>query len=513
MRRLSADAGRVEVMTPGGCGCLESSIVGCLFCCHCCSSERLGSQMAFFPPRPPSYALMQDVRGKIHARYTDGGSQITAGGRLAAFDATLVRTKRDTNVVVLFMDASTSAVGDPRDAITLIVSHGNALDAAMFVPFGRRLRDTLGVNIVLYDYSGYGVSTGKPGVRGVYADLEAVVDWCVDVKKFEPARIVLYGQSIGSAPTCRYAAKAGETNDALRRELKHPRAQTPGARDEDSRETNVFSQNFSTSSDDARGASATFRGKSNKVAAAPVDSKDADSKDAMTQCFSKDAMTLGVFRGGKTTHHPIGGVVLVSPIMSGLNVVSGEDPGCCAPASVFAACDVFPNHKHAAKIRCPTLVVHGTRDVQVPIRHGEVLFAALSDPSPAAGRTPATSRGEGKRFDGAREDASLSRREAPHPEPYWVRGAGHDDVYERNPAAFLDRIRVFLESVNRAASLRATMPKRGGADFNAVRDSAERAREAAADVLAAGNDFLGAERGRARRDGGAPVRVMEMTRD
>ena len=488
MRRLSADAGRVSVVTPGGCGCLESSIVGCLFCCHCCSSERLGSQMAFFPPRPPTYALLQDVRGKIHARYTDGGSQITAGGRLAAFETTLVRTKRDTNVVVLFMDAPTSAAGDPRDAITLIVSHGNALDAAMFVPFGRRLRDTLGVNIVLYDYSGYGVSTGKPSARGVYADLEAVVDWCVLEKKFEPARIVLDGQSIGSAPTCGYAAKAGETRDAFVR------------RDEAFFVTNR-SKTFSTSSDATRDA---LRGKSNKVAAAPVD--PADSKeDATAQCL--DAMTPSTpfDRGGKgKTHHPIGGVVLVSPIMSGLNVVSGEDPGCCAPASVFAACDVFPNHKHAAEIRCPTLVVHGTRDVQVPIRHGEVLFAALS----AEG---VRKRGERKR-GASLPDASLP--EAFHPEPYWVKGAGHDDVYERNPAAFLDRIRVFLESVNRTASLRAMMPTRGGADFNAVRDSAERAREEAAD--AAGNvsgNVSGATRERASRNGGAPVRVMEMTRD
>ena len=483
MRRLSADAGRVSVVTPGGCGCLESSIVGCLFCCHCCSSERLGSQMAFFPPRPPTYALLQDVRGKIHARYTDGGSQITAGGRLAAFETTLVRTKRDTNVVVLFMDAPTSAAGDPRDAITLIVSHGNALDAAMFVPFGRRLRDTLGVNIVLYDYSGYGVSTGKPSARGVYADLEAVVDWCVLEKKFEPARIVLYGQSIGSAPTCGYAAKAGETRDAFVR------------RDEAFFETN-HSKTFSTSSDATRDA---LRGKSNKVAAAPVD--PADSKDAMAQCL--DAMTPSTpfDRGGKT-HHPIGGVVLVSPIMSGLNVVSGEDPGCCAPASVFAACDVFPNHKHAAKIRCPTLVVHGTRDVQVPIRHGEVLFAALS----AEGERK---RGERKR--GARTDASLP--EAFHPEPYWVKGAGHDDVYERNPAAFLDRIRVFLESVNRTASLRAMMPTRGGADFNAVRDSAERAREGGGRRRKRFRKRFRGDAGRASRNGGAPVRVMEMTRD
>jgi pimeloyl-ACP methyl ester carboxylesterase len=116
------------------------------------------------------------------------------------------------------MDAPTKNGEDSGDskkhAITLIVSHGNALDAAMFVPFGRRLRDTLNVNIVLYDYSGYGVSTGSASVRNVYADLEAVVDWCVDARGADPKRIVLYGQSIGSAPTCRYAAKAGEAHDA-----------------------------------------------------------------------------------------------------------------------------------------------------------------------------------------------------------------------------------------------------------------------------------------------------------
>ena len=431
MRRLSADEGRVSVVAPDGCGCLESSIVGCLFCCHCCSSERLGSQMAFFPPRPPTYALMEDVRGKIHARYTDGGSQITAGARLAAFDATLVRTKRDNVVVVLSMDASASVVGDPRDAITLIVSHGNALDAAMFVPFGRRLRDALGVNIVLYDYSGYGVSSGAPGVRDVYADLEAVVDWCVDRKNFQPARIVLYGQSIGSAPTCGYAAKAGEAHDALVEDA----TRAPSSSEKDGSHDGAKSR----------------RGKTNKVAATPSPAGSGRSKSARP-------------------HHSIGGVVLVSPIMSGLRVISGERPGCCAPASVFAACDVFPNHEHAAKIRCPTLVVHGTADVQVPFRHGKTLFETLS-----------------------RRSGDDGEKTPRHPEPYWVPGAGHDDVYERDPAAFIRELRGFLESVDRAASARETARGANGADFNAVRD--------------------GAERERARRDGGAPVRVMEMTRD
>lgn len=509
MRRLSADEGRVSVVTPDGCGCLESSIVGCLFCCHCCSSERLGSQMAFFPPRPPSYALLRDVRGNIHARYTDGGSQITAGGRLAAFDAHFVRTKRNTEIVVLSMDAPTKNGEDSGDskkhAITLIVSHGNALDAAMFVPFGRRLRDTLNVNIVLYDYSGYGVSTGRASVRNVYADLEAVVDWCVDARGADPARIVLYGQSIGSAPTCRYAAKAGEAHDAY--------ALLDASRMPDA---NVGER--------VRAANEK-KNKSNKVAPAPSASSEHATEmclDAMTAMTPNACLTLGT-----RPHHQIGGVVLVSPIMSGLNVISGESPGCCAPASVFAACDVFPNHERASKIRCPTLVVHGTRDVQVPFRHGVVIHEALSsgcdDGGDGGDDVEETSNDASERKTNtkqnkrARRGGGGSRAKITHPEPYWVAGAGHDDVYERNPGAFLDRIRGFLESVNRAASLRETMRGDDFANFNAVRDSAERAREAAR----FNETRDGAEAERAfflsslslGRDGGAPVRVMEMTRD
>ena len=72
---------------------------------------------------------------------------------------------------------------------------------------------------------------------------------------------------------------------------------------------------------------------------------------------------------------------------------------------------------------------------------------------------------------------------------------------------------MFLESVNRTASLRAMMPTRGGADFSAVRDSAGARARGAAD--AAGNvpETFPGDAGNARRETGAPVRVMEMTRD
>ena len=62
--------------------------------------------------------------------------------------------------------------------------------------------------------------------------------------------------------------------------------------------------------------------------------------------------------GGAHEVHEIGGVVLVSPIMSGLKVISPPD-GCCNPACVFAPCDIYPNHTLVPKFSCPTLVIHG----------------------------------------------------------------------------------------------------------------------------------------------------------
>ena len=101
---------------------------------------------------------------------------------------------------------------------TLIVSHGNALDAALFVPFASHLAHQLDANVSVYDYSGYGRSSGAPRVEDCKADIEAVVRHHVERLGCDPARIVLYGQSIGSGPTCHYAALAGRASRGSHRE-------------------------------------------------------------------------------------------------------------------------------------------------------------------------------------------------------------------------------------------------------------------------------------------------------
>ncbi|CAH9077453.1 unnamed protein product [Cuscuta europaea] len=61
--------------------------------------------------------------------------------------------------------------------------------------------------VSLYDYSGYGASTGKPSEFDTYADIEAVYECLQDEYGVSQEDVILYGQSVGSGPTLHLAAK------------------------------------------------------------------------------------------------------------------------------------------------------------------------------------------------------------------------------------------------------------------------------------------------------------------
>jgi fermentation-respiration switch protein FrsA (DUF1100 family) len=84
------------------------------------------------------------------------------------------------------------------DSPVLLFCHGNAgnithrLDKLLIF---RRA----GASVLLYDYRGYGASTGSPSEQGTYRDAEAAYRWLVEEKGVAPGRIVLYGESLGAA--------------------------------------------------------------------------------------------------------------------------------------------------------------------------------------------------------------------------------------------------------------------------------------------------------------------------
>ena len=110
---------------------------------------------------------------------------------------------------------------------------------------------------------------------------------------------------------------------------------------------------------------------------------------------------------------PCRGVVLHSPIASGIRALVA--PGCCSPVYVYGCLDPFNNAREAKKIKAPVYVVHGTRDDEVPIEHGKMIVANAQQAH----------------------------------EPFWVAGAGHNDLLEVAGDAFFVRLKAFLLAVGR----------------------------------------------------------------
>ena len=87
--------------------------------------------------------------------------------------------------------------GEPR--WTVLFAHGNGgnlshrLDRALF------LQSKLGAAVLLFDYRGYGRSEGSPDEEGTYRDARAAHRWLVEQKRVPLDRLVIFGESLGSA--------------------------------------------------------------------------------------------------------------------------------------------------------------------------------------------------------------------------------------------------------------------------------------------------------------------------
>jgi len=112
---------------------------------------------------------------------------------------------------------------------------------------------------------------------------------------------------------------------------------------------------------------------------------------------------------------PLGGLVLHSPLMSGIQVVDPHPDSCCKPSCVFCCFDFYPNDRRVAKVSCPTFVIHGRADTVVPQFHGTKLHSI----------TPTEYRWPG----------------------YFPAKCGHNNVVEHNPEAYFQHMGLFLNNI------------------------------------------------------------------
>lgn len=166
------------------------------FCCGGCRPSRVITQCAFFPPTPPTYKMIQyeqqpskcvlKIHNKRHAIISRN-----------VFYATNSRGNQIACIMIPYKGAM----------FTIIYSHGNGCDMGQSLHYFVQMSTYLRCNVLLYDYSGYGSSTGSPSEENLYRDIEAVFTTLKSKYKVDNEQIILYGQSIGSVPTVYLASK------------------------------------------------------------------------------------------------------------------------------------------------------------------------------------------------------------------------------------------------------------------------------------------------------------------
>ncbi|KAJ7528072.1 hypothetical protein O6H91_16G082500 [Diphasiastrum complanatum] len=155
-------------------------------------TSSVAAKFAFFPPTPPSYKVLKDeATGRLVL------SDVLARENV---DVKFLRTRRGQDIVAVY-------VRHPGARITVLYSHGNAADLGQMYELFVELSLHLRVNLLGYDYTGYGASTGKPSELNTYADIEAAYECLQHDYGAKQEEVVLYGQSVGSGPTLDLAAK------------------------------------------------------------------------------------------------------------------------------------------------------------------------------------------------------------------------------------------------------------------------------------------------------------------
>ena len=89
---------------------------------------------------------------------------------------------------------------------TVLVFNGNAGNRAYRAPLAAALA-AHGLNVLLFDYRGYGGNSGSPTETGLAADARAARAYLADRPDVDAARLVYFGESLGTAVAVGLAAE------------------------------------------------------------------------------------------------------------------------------------------------------------------------------------------------------------------------------------------------------------------------------------------------------------------
>ena len=372
-----------------------------LLCSSGCSATAVAASLAFYPPMPPSYELtpVEDttrspdgawlralgLRNTLAWRTVDGVSSIPYRNVWV----TEVRTRRK-RVVPMF------CILYPGAHFTILHSHGNAADCGLMKDLLVDMAINLRVNVVSYDYTGYGSAM-------LMAELP---------------------RGLGAVGRARAILAAAAR---LPRRWRMPRDGAPGRSARSS--TQPAGPQSPTPSPATAAARTRWRATPLQQVPSEVDCfADAeavlDAVLASPFCSSADQVILyGQSLGSGPAVHlasarAVRGLILHSPIASGMRVVT--------ESRALGCLDIFDNlgtlRKRGVRVG-GVFLMHGQRDEEVPMKHGEALYAALPD--------------------------RLTRVQ----KPWFPAMAGHNDIAELYRGEYYAKLRAFVTRLAGPGSL------------------------------------------------------------
>jgi len=134
------------------------------------------------------------IRQGRYVYYPDRAVNVTPGDVGLDFEEVVIPTADGEKLAAWFVPGPEGT----ETAATVLFCHGNAGDIGDRL-WSVRTFHALGMNVLIFDYRGYGNSSGRPTERGTYLDGRAVWDYLTGVRRIPARRIVLFGRSLGGA--------------------------------------------------------------------------------------------------------------------------------------------------------------------------------------------------------------------------------------------------------------------------------------------------------------------------
>ena len=133
--------------------------------------------------------------------YPESGRNIieTPGDRGLGYESVEIATS-DGEILHGWFVPAAAAAG------TVLFFHGNAGNISHRMDYLLMLH-RLGYNTLIFDYRGYGQSSGSPSESGTYLDAQAAWRYLIETKETPPTHVVLFGESLGGAVAAWLAAR------------------------------------------------------------------------------------------------------------------------------------------------------------------------------------------------------------------------------------------------------------------------------------------------------------------